>query len=270
MIFNMHKIIGFLLTIFVVSSCEMIDYHPYDTNIHGERNINAKNIQRIEQATAGKDSIRFVVISDTQRRYNDTKKIVNHINAQPNIDFVVHCGDLTDFGMTNEFEWMRDELSRLNPPYVVILGNHDCLGTGRDVFRTMFGPFNDSFNAGNTHFLLVNSNGLEFDITQVPNVPFIKSNEALIPDSIEHTIVAMHAAPQSDQFLPANDQAFREAIMNYPPVIFGLGGHIHRPTVLHPEDSPFPYYIVGCAEILTYFIFTIHADGSYTYEEVWI
>lgn len=266
----MHKIIGFLLTLFIVASCEMMDYHPYDTDIKGEKNINAKNIERIEQATAGKDSIRFAVISDTQRFLDKTRKIVKHINAQPDIDFVLHCGDLTDFAITEEFEWMHKELSRLTAPYVTLIGNHDCLATGKDVFRVMYGAFDTSFNAGYIHFLLINSNGLEFGPDEVPNVPFIKSNEAQIPDSIKHTVVAMHAAPNMDQFEYKKDEKFREAIKNYPEVLFGLSGHIHRPTVLHPQNCAFPYYVVGNSDLLMYYIFTIHADGRYTYEEVWI
>ena len=82
------------------SACELIDYHPYDTRVDGKSHINAQNIERIEAATAGKKAIRFVLISDTQRWYDETKAAVKSINARDDIDFVLHCGDLTDFGVT--------------------------------------------------------------------------------------------------------------------------------------------------------------------------
>ena len=40
------------------------------------------------------------------------------INARDDIDFVIHTGDLADFGMRDEFERQRDILDRLRVPYV--------------------------------------------------------------------------------------------------------------------------------------------------------
>ena len=38
------------------------------------------------------------MISDTQRRYDETKEVVNIINNRGDIDFVLHGGDMADFG----------------------------------------------------------------------------------------------------------------------------------------------------------------------------
>ena len=43
---------AFLACLFLFSGCDIIDYHPYDVRIKGETDINAKNIEKIEQATA--------------------------------------------------------------------------------------------------------------------------------------------------------------------------------------------------------------------------
>lgn len=116
-----------LLTL--IQSCEMIEYHPYDLNISGEKDINAKNIARIEESTKGKREISFIVISDTQRWYDETVDAVNAINARNDIDFVLHTGDLSDFGARHEFELQRDILNKLKVPYVCVIGNHDCIAT---------------------------------------------------------------------------------------------------------------------------------------------
>ena len=108
----------------------------------GGKNINARNIEKIESNTSGKKQIRFAVISDTQRWYDETEDEVAHINLRNDLDFVMHCGDLTDFGVTKEFEWQQRILNKLRVPYVVILGNHDCIGSGKDVYRVMFGEEN--------------------------------------------------------------------------------------------------------------------------------
>ena len=33
----------------LLAGCDMLDYHPYDVRVKGERNINASNIARIEE-----------------------------------------------------------------------------------------------------------------------------------------------------------------------------------------------------------------------------
>ena len=64
-----------------------------------------------------------------------TEKAVEALNDCDGLDFVIHTGDLADFGMRSEFERQRDILNKLHVPYVTILGNHDCLATGETIFR---------------------------------------------------------------------------------------------------------------------------------------
>ena len=39
------------------------------------------------------------MISDTQRWYNSTEDVVKALNARGDIDFVIHGGDQSDFGV---------------------------------------------------------------------------------------------------------------------------------------------------------------------------
>ena len=94
---------GLLLLPLLAAGCDHIEYHPYDTDISGEQNINAKNIARIEAACRGRQTVRFAMISDTQRWYDETEKAVEALNARDDIDFVLHGGDLSDFGLKKEF-----------------------------------------------------------------------------------------------------------------------------------------------------------------------
>ena len=176
------------------ASCQ-VSYHPYDTRVEGECGINAKNIARIEAATAGRDAIRFAVISDTQRWYDETEDAVQTLNNRDDIDFVLHAGDMSDFGMKVEFERQRDILNRLRVPYVVLLGNHDCLATGEEIFQKVFGAFNFAFTAGDIRFICLNTNALEFDLREpVPNFEFLESELADFP--AEATRINRSAAPQ--------------------------------------------------------------------------
>ena len=79
--------------------CDLIDYHPYDVRIDGETGINDKNIARIETLCQGKDTLRFAFMGDSQRWYDETQDFVTDVNRRDDIDFVIHGGDLSDFGV---------------------------------------------------------------------------------------------------------------------------------------------------------------------------
>ena len=72
----------FCVGILLLGGCDMIEYHPYDLDIDGETDVNRRNIERIETATYGKKEIRFAVISDTQRWYDETEDAVEALNLR--------------------------------------------------------------------------------------------------------------------------------------------------------------------------------------------
>lgn len=185
-----------IFSLFFLTACDMIEYHPYDLNVRGEKNVNSKNIALIEGKMKGKTEFSFAVISDTQRWYDETNDAVAKINSIGKVDFVVHCGDLSDFGAKLEFEQQRDILNKLNVPYVCLLGNHDCLATGQKVFSTIFGEENYAFTAGNVRFICLNTNALEYDYSHmIPDFAFIEDEIDNVPDDVTKTIIAMHAPP---------------------------------------------------------------------------
>ena len=157
-------IIGITLPLLALASCDTVfDVHPYDTRVKGEIDINAKNTAKIEALCRDKDTLRIAVISDSHQWYEDLLSEINDINRRDSIDFVIHLGDITDFGSTQEYTWAREKLQRLRYPYVVMQGNHDCLGTGNEVFRKMFGDNDFTFIAGRIKFLMINTNAIEYD-----------------------------------------------------------------------------------------------------------
>ena len=126
----MKKVIlyGILLLLY---RCDLIEYHPYNVRLHGQTGINEKNIARIEESCKGKDTLRFVLMGDSQRWYDETEAFVKALNNRDDVDFVIHGGDISDFGLTKEFLWVRDIMEKLKVPYVALLGNlsliHICL-----------------------------------------------------------------------------------------------------------------------------------------------
>ena len=267
-----HKTAGFMVAaavVAVLSGCDMLESHPYDAHVSGERYLTEKNIARIEAATAGKSEIKFAMISDTQRGYDETEAVVKVINARGDIDFVLHGGDLTEFGSTREYHWKRDILAKFEMPYVCVIGNHDCLATGLDVYATMYGPLNFSFRAGEVEFLCLNTNAVEFHGSEaVPDFRFIKNELAALAPDICKTVVLMHAGPFSEQFNNNVADEFHALIRQFPGLQFALYGHGHHITVDDFFGDGILYYQCTNIKKRSYLVFTI-TDAGYEYEVVY-
>lgn len=128
----MKKIVLYVLMCMMLflTSCDKFDANPYLKKIDGEKNLNNKNTNEIESICNEKDTVSFAVISDSHIKYDNLLNLVRVINNE-NFDFVIHCGDQTDCGLVDEFLNTKNILNKLNVPYVMVLGNHDCLGTGK-------------------------------------------------------------------------------------------------------------------------------------------
>jgi predicted phosphodiesterase len=262
----MNRYLLFLIII-LLTGCDVFEFHPYDGRVSGETNVNARNIEKIGKNCREKASIRFALISDTQRWYDETADFVNEINKHGDIDFVVHAGDISDFGLTKEFIWMRDILNKMKMPYVVLLGNHDHLGSGANVYHEIFGHFNFSFLAGKTKFICLNTNALEFDYSvPVPDFAFMKAELPDDNDDYEKTVVVMHAPPFSEQFNNNVANSFEYAVRQFPKLQCCLYGHIHSMSSEDLFGDGVMYHSVSCIETRRYLIFSIKAEGGYEYE----
>ncbi len=234
----------------------------------GARNLNVTNIQKIEAAVKSKDTIRFAMISDTHQWLDDLKSEVNDINRRSDsLDFVIHCGDLTDFGATREFQWTRDHLQKLRGlPFVALLGNHDCLGTGNQSYQKIFGNPDFSFIAGKVKFVCLNTNAIEFDSSRpVPNFDFMEEQVKADADDFSRTIICMHAGPYSEQFNNNVAKVFNSYTHQFPGLMFCLYGHGHHTKQEDIYGDGTIYYQVANAAKHQYYIFTITPKG-YRYE----
>lgn len=252
----------------LLTACDLIDYHPYDGRLDTEYDLNRKHIARIESICQAKDTVRFVMMGDSQRSYDETEAFVKHVNRRGDIDFVIHGGDQADFGMTKEFEWMYEIFTKLNPPYVAIIGNHDIIGNGESAYKKIYGELNFSFIAGNTKFVCLNTNAIEYDYSvPVPDFNFIKTELLDSVSAYERTIVAMHAPPENEQFNNNVKDVFQEYIKRFPSLQFCLHAHTHHVSVHDFFNDGILYY--GCSSIAkrSYLVFTLLPEG-YTYEVV--
>lgn len=251
------------------TACDEFEAHPYDVRITGQTKINARNAAIIERETLGRDTLRFALISDTQGWFDETTDEVADINRR-NVDFVIHGGDVSDFGLTREFLMQRDVLNRLEAPYVVIIGNHDHLGNGEDVFHIVFGPGNFSFIAGRVKFVCLETNTMELEHADaVPDFAFMRREAQTDTALWDRSVVCMHAGPKSEQFDPNLVDAFQNYYLRlFRGLMFCTQGHDHYITQEDLFGDGIMYYGSDCAKHRNYFLFTITPDG-YSYEIIY-
>ncbi|MBQ8673956.1 MAG: metallophosphoesterase [Bacteroides sp.] len=252
-----------------MGGCDMIDYHPYDVRISGERDINVRNMARIEEACKGKDTIRFITMGDSQRWYDETEEFVAVVNRRTDIDFVIHGGDSSDFGLTDEFLWQRDIMNGLQVPWVMLIGNHDCLGTGEETYNALYGDPNFSFIAGRIKFLCLNTNALEFDYSRpIPDFEFIAREMTSRSDEFDKTVVAMHVRPFCDDFNNNVAYVFQRYLKEFPALQFCTAAHEHKQFEMDLFEDGIMYYMSDCMKNRNFYLFTITPNG-YDYEVVY-
>lgn len=245
-----------------ISCDEVFDVHPYDVNFKGETGINLKQIDVIEKRFKDRDKLTVAFISDTHGWYSHSCDEIDNLNNRDDIDFVIHCGDLTDSGLTMEYKRARDLLGRLQVPYVALIGNHDFLGTGAQSYEVMFGDMDFSFIAGRIKFVCLNTNATEYDfMAAVPNFDYMETEFTTDLESFDRTVIVMHAPPYSDQFNNNVCKAFRRYLDFFPGLMCCVYGHNHHVEQGEIYDDGLMFYGVDCAKNRSYRIFTFTADG---------
>ncbi len=264
-----RKLCSAAVLMLLLCGCDMVDYHPYDVRVKGQTDVNAHNIERIERECKDKKTLRFVAMGDSQRWYDETEDFVAHVNSRNDVDFVIHGGDLSDFGLTDEFMWQRDILNKLRVPYVVIIGNHDYLGTGEEAYRKIFGNPNFSFIAGRVKFVCLDTNALENDYTNpIPDFTFIENEREARKDEFDRTVFSMHVCPYSREFNNNVARVFQHYAKMFPELLFCTAAHNHRVYEEDIFEDGVMYYMSGCMKDRTYNLFTITPEG-YEYETVY-
>ncbi|WP_266204735.1 metallophosphoesterase family protein [Pontibacter kalidii] len=250
---------GILALALLNQACEEFEYSPYEIRLDDdEKNINGRNIERISALPISPtDTLRFILTADTQGFYEENEKLVAHINRRDDIDFVLIGGDLTDFGLTKEFRLVHQDFKTLKVPYVAVVGNHDAINNGKQVFSAMYGDYDVSFSVGNARFILLNTNYLEFD-KQVPDLDWLET-ELQAAQEQENIFVISHIPPTNTEFGEENAVRYGE-LMNQYSVTYSLHGHNHNYKFHFPFGEGVPVLETAATEKLEYIVFTVVGD----------
>ena len=185
--------------------------------------------------TDGKKSYRIVDTAESLRRCVDQ---INQLRQRP--DAVVLTGDLVDFGLPEEYAFLRQLLQPLAMPFYLLPGNHD----ERAALRAAFPDHPYLQQGGERIEYVIDAHPLR--IVALDSVIPQASSGALAPASLlwldqvlqmqpdRPTVIAMHHPPfntgigHMDKIGLANPRALADVVRRHPQVERILCGHLHR------------------------------------------
>lgn len=248
----------------LTGGCEMLEFSPSDTRGPDEyTNLTQKNLDKLAaRPLAPGDSLRFIFTGDSQRFYDSADKLVESVNRQPGISFLVIAGDISDFGLAREMHWVAERLDRLNVPYLTVVGNHDHVGNGRAAYKKVFGPLNYSFVYGDTKFTFVDTNSREYNFNgRIPDMDWLRPQLSDLQGA-RRQVVMCHVPPQDGDFDPALDQPYIRSIAEAPQLVFHLNGHRHSYSIGQPFGDGVTYINSGAFDTDSYVILTVWNDAA--------
>lgn len=254
--------LGWCAALLATAGCELLEFSPNDHRVPDEfTNLTEKNLSHLlaKPLPAG-DTLRFVFTGDSQRFYDEADPLVASINKLNNIQFVIVAGDISDFGMSREMQWIDEKLRTLNVPYLTVIGNHDQVGNGRATYQHIYGALNYSFVYGDTKFILADTNGREYHFNgRVPDMSWVGSQLASLDGARRHIVIS-HVPPTNEDFDPALRDAYVQALSSTPTLVCEMNGHNHDFSISKPFDGQVTYINSDSFEKNHYLIVTVWGD----------
>lgn len=256
---NRLKIIYLIcgVVLLLVTSCDKIEYNSnqkFDRN--SPRNTNSINLQKLSQSQ-GDNVVRFILSGDTQRGYGESEDFVKKANTMQGIDFVVIAGDISDFGLLQEMEWIVRIFNGLKMPYLGVIGNHDLTANGKEVFQKVFGELDYSFVYQGVKFICLNTNGREVNFDgSVPDINWL-NKEVKSQAGVSNIVAISHITPNSTDFDKKLELPFVAALESSGNCVASLHAHDHTPGYYTPYANGIPFIVTGTILKRTFTIITI-------------
>lgn len=253
----MNKLLYYLLLLVMLPSCKRFVFHPNE--IRPEQTaLNSRNIQKIKNLEP-KSAFNFILLGDTQRFYDEVDDFVDHANSLNDVSFIIVAGDLVDFGLNREFNWIASKFGKLKAPCVAVIGNHDMLANGRKIFTEMFGPENFSFTYGKNKFICLNSNSREVNYNgELPDVNWL--SQQLNDQQPDNMFVISHVPPFSIDFDKKLEPAYTSLLANQPKTRLSLHGHEHQYKLLKPYETGPTYVVAASSNTRSYVLIAVNGE----------
>lgn len=213
-----------ILSLFTAMSCKF-NASPYATNTPKIR-LNHVNLNLIKnEETVSGPNFKVAFIADTHNYYDELSKLIKKINKNGPYSFVVVAGDITNYGLLDEYDETRQYLNKLIFPYLVVIGNHDLLSNGEIIFNRMFGSEQFSLVYKNVHFIFFNNNNWESTGT-IPDKPWVES--ALMASTSPFKVLVAHVSPQDKERFSDQSMSEWETLLTTYGVDYFFNGHAHN------------------------------------------
>lgn len=212
------------LVVFFISCENAFEYSPYDAVVKDSyKNTTDKNIELIKRIKLESDTFSFAVVTDNHYHYDNLRSVIDDVNSKDKLLFTLFAGDLTDLGLSKEYEIFHDIASTLKVPYLTVIGNHDYLSNGDVVYEKMFGSLNYSFEFNNNKFVFFDN--IVWESNKTPDFNWLE-NQLTENEVYKKVFVVAHIPPYTNQFTKDMESTYT-SIMSENNVNMSIHGHIH-------------------------------------------
>lgn len=221
-------------------------------------------------ATAEVKPFTFAHISDTHcgnaKHDEQLKKTIEDIDQTfPETAFIIHTGDVTEFGYKEEFAAYKNAVSGSKKKIYQTPGNHDVRWSesGKENFRDACGSSYVSFDHNGVRFILMDVAMLIEQYGHFDGQQMAKLEEELKNLPPDHpAIIAMHHPPLADGHFIDNEYEFADLLRRYN-VPLVCDGHVHSylryaynnitfaagASTMAPDKPSYRVYRVGLEQI---------------------
>ncbi len=234
----------------ILSGCQY-EISPWATDADCPASVtidhNIARLQALELAEGNRASYKVALVSDPQMYPGAFERVIKRINGMSDVSFILLSGDLAETGIKAEFEWACKAMSKSIKPIFAVVGNHDALSFGKEVWLRTFGVFDYSFTYQDSKFVAYNDNKYEFD--NVPDRDWLEA-EAAGSAARLNTIAVSHIPPwDNDLELSGELEAYGFDLT--------IHGHEHDFDFWQLFDVQLPHYITSFTKEKEYGILTV-------------
>lgn len=224
----LSSVLGFVLLGVALSAAGCLpEFTPYSTVVPKEmKGLNARAQAALTQRKILGDTFKVILVSDSQRDPLALDDVVEAINLRPDLHevaFIALLGDITDMGLLVEYEWAYDAIQKSRVPFFGVIGNHDSISNGKEIYRKMFGPYDFTIDYKDVRFIAYNNNRYEFP--EAPNKPWLYAAVDAAADRAH--VVTMSHIPVLEN-ATAEESAEFKAELRSRGVDHMWSGHVHR------------------------------------------
>lgn len=258
------KYLKVVISVLVSASLMACQYEisPWATDVDCPASVsvdyNIERLKALETAEGARSDYKVALLSDPQMYPGAFENVIERINDRDDISFILLTGDLAETGIKAEFEWTCKAMSKSNKPIFAVVGNHDALSFGEDIWLDTFGALDYSFTYQNSKFIGYNDNKYEFD--NVPNRGWLEREATDKPgETREHTFAFSHIPPWPEDLVLS--QELKEYGFD-----LTIHGHEHDFDFWQLADVGLPHYVTSFAKFEEYGILSVDGQSDYVLE----